>query len=182
MATIISGKDDPGEAVRFMYSKETELGRWLHTKNGIEKIGDYLFVHAGLSPRLLELQPSLSEMNETSRANWAKDLYNHPEDNELANFLIGKDGIFWFRGMAKRHRADNKISEDEVEALLDLYQVRAVVFGHSIVDRITKDFDGKTINIDVKHGLTKNSEETQGLLIEDGIEYRLDATGRKVKL
>lgn len=181
IASIISGKEDPKEAVRFMYSKETELGKWLHSKNGIEKIGDYLFVHAGLSPKLLEHRLSLSQINEISRRHWDKDLYNHPEDDEVANFLIGSEGIFWFRGLAKDYKDYNKISEDELEDILDFYQAETVVFGHTVVDQVKKDFDGKAIDIDVKHGKTKHSEKTQGLLIEDGIEYRLDGTGRRVR-
>ena len=181
IATIITGKEDPKEAVRFMYSKETELGRWLHSKNGIEKIGDYLFVHAGLSPKLPDFRLSIPQINEISRQHWDKDLYNHPQSNKAANFLIGEEGIFWFRGLAKDHKGHKKISEDELEDILDYYRAETVIFGHTVVDQVTKDFDGKAINIDVKHGKSKHSEKTQGLLIEDGIEYRLDGTGQRVR-
>ena len=62
------------------------------------------------------------------------------------------------------------------------YQADKIIFGHTVVEDITKEFKGKTINIDVKHGEEKNSEKTKGLLIENGIEYKIDGKGTKTKL
>jgi len=45
----------------------------LKTKNVIEKVGDYIFVHAGLSPEILEYELSLSEINEITSENWDYD-------------------------------------------------------------------------------------------------------------
>lgn len=50
------------------------------------------------------------------------------------------------------------------------------------MEDITKEFDGKTINTDVKHGQEKNSDKTKGLLIENGIEYKIDGKGTKTKI
>ncbi len=57
-----------------MYSDKTELGRWLRTKNVIEKIGDYIIVHAGLSLEILDFDLLLYEINEITKENWDKDL------------------------------------------------------------------------------------------------------------
>ena len=43
-------------------------------------------------------------------------------------------------------------------------------------------FNGKIIRIDLEHGKTKNSGKTKGLLIENGIEYKIDDLGNKEKL
>src|SRR5690606_14672285 len=48
LAQTISKEKDWDKATRFMYSHHTELGNWLRSKNVIEKIGRYIFVHAGL--------------------------------------------------------------------------------------------------------------------------------------
>ena len=182
VAKIIYGKENNKNAVSFMYSAKTELGKWLHSKNGIEKIGDYIFVHAGLSPKVLEFNLSLSQINEIARMNWDKDLYNKKGNDDLANFLIGREGIFWYRGLAMDYKYYDKIKENELDEILSFYKAKKIIFGHSIVDDIKKDFNGKIIAIDLKHGQEKNSEKTKGLLIENGIEYKLDGKGKKTKL
>lgn len=168
-------------AVKFMYSYRTELGKWLHSKNGIEKIGDYLFVHAGLSPKVLEHNLSIDQINNIVRNNCDKDLYNKPEDNKIANFLIGKEGIFWYRGLAADYKYYDKIREDQLDKILNFYQAKKIIFGHTVVDDITKEFDGRAINLDVKHGQEKNTGKTKGVLVERRTEYRINDNGIKTK-
>lgn len=182
IAQLIYNYENYKNAVKFMYSTETELGKWLHSKNGIEKIGDYIFVHAGLSPKILKFKPTITKINEIARNHWNKDLYNEPENDDLANFLIGPEGIFWYRGFAMDYKYYDKITEKELDQILLFYQAKKIIFGHSVVDDIKKDFNGKIIAIDVKHSQEKNSEKTKGLLIENGIEYKLDGKGNKTKL
>ncbi|MEM9983649.1 MAG: metallophosphoesterase [Bacteroidota bacterium] len=178
----ISGLDDWQEATRFMYSKSTELGQWLQSKNVIEKIGSYIFVHAGLSPEILEHELSLAEINRITRENWTKDLYDNPSEDEVANFLIGRKGPFWYRGTANDYKYYDKIIETELEQILAYYTSEKLVIGHTVFDDISTDFDGKVIRIDIKHGEEKNSGQTKGLLIENGIEYKLDDLGNKVPM
>jgi hypothetical protein len=62
------------------------------------------------------------------------------------------------------------------------YNSQKIVIGHSVVREVTYDYNKKVIKVDVKHGLDKNSENTQGLLIENEIEYRVNGLGMQVKL
>lgn len=155
---------------------------WLRSKNGIEKIGNYIFVHAGLSPNILKYNLSISDINNLSQKNYSKDLFNAPENNEKANFLIGREGIFWYRGLAIDYKYYDKISEIELDKILKFYQAKKIVFGHTLNDNIKKEYNGKLINIDVLHGQTKNSDKTKGLLIENGNEFIIDGKGKKSKL
>ncbi len=164
-----------------IYSETTEIGKWLHSKNGIEKIGDYIFVHAGIHPEILDYKMSIDQINKISRNNWDKKLYHHPKENKKANFLIGRKGIFWYRGLVTDYKYYNKIKENELDKVLDYYKASKIVIGHSVVNDISKDYNGKVIRIDVKHGNKKNSHNTKGLLIEKGIEYKTDAKGNKTK-
>ena len=50
----------------------TELGKWLNTKNIVEKIGDYVFVHAGISKEVSDLNLSVEELNEHARKYYFK--------------------------------------------------------------------------------------------------------------
>lgn len=182
VAQLISKNDSLNVATQFLYSDKTELGKWLRSKNVIEKIGNYIFVHAGLNPEILNYKVSIANINQIVRENWDKNLYDEVENNRVENFLTGKKGIYWYRGLAQDYKYYDKIKENELNEVLQFYQAKKIVFGHSVMDDITKDFNGKTINTDVKHGQEKNSEKTKGLLIENGIEYKLDGNGTKTKL
>ena len=178
----ISGLKDWDKATKFMYSNSTELGRWLRTKNVIEKIGEYIFVHAGLSPEILEYKLTLSEINKITSKYWDNDLYNNPEDDDVANFLIGRKSPIWYRGLAIDYKYYNKIIEIELERVLNYYNSKKIVIGHTVVDDISTDFNGRVIKIDLKHGKTKQNGKTRGLLIENGIEYKVDDLGNKEKI
>jgi len=182
LAQLISKNDSLKVAIKFMYSDKTELGKWLRSKNVMEKIGNYIFVHAGISPEILKYSVSVADINQIARKNWDKNLYDEEENNKVENFINGKKGIYWYRGLATNYKYYDKIKEDELNKVLDFYQADKIVFGHSVVDNITKEFNGKTINTDVKHGEGKNSDKTKGLLIEKGIEYKIDGNGQKTKL
>jgi len=56
-----------GVAYMSLFDKSSELGRWLRTKNTIEKIGDNLCMHAGVSPVINELGHSVAEINTLCR-------------------------------------------------------------------------------------------------------------------
>jgi hypothetical protein len=182
VAQLISKNDSINVATKFMYSDKTELGKWLRSKNVIEKIGNYLFVHAGISPEILKYSVSISDINRIARDNWDKNLYDEEENNKVENFITGKKGIYWYRGLAQDYKYYEKIKETELNKVLKYYQADKIIFGHTVVEDITKEFKGKTINIDVKHGEEKKSEKTKGLLIENGIEYKIDGKGTKTKL
>ncbi len=178
-----SEKASQADYTKFLYSAETELGKWLRSKNGIEKIGNYLFVHAGLSPKLLDYNLSLSEINKISRNNLDKNLYQKPQKDKKANFLLGHQGIFWYRGFFMKYKDYySQIKEEELDQLLAYYKAKKVVVGHTIIaDKIVSIFNNKIIDIDIHHGKEKNSGKTKGLLIENGIEYQLNDLGQKEK-
>lgn len=182
LAQTVSKENDWDKAVRFMYSDKTELGKWLRSKNVIEKIGNYIFVHAGLSPEILKYKVSVSDINRIARDNWDKDLYDAEENNKVENFISGKKGIYWYRGLAMNYKYYTKITEKELNQVLAFYDAEKIVFGHTVKDDITKEFNGKTINTDIKHGQEKNTGKTKGILIENGTEYKIDDKGNKQKL
>ena len=70
VAQDISGYKEWEKAVAYIYSNKTELGKWLQSKNVIEKIGDYIFVHGGLSIDILKHNLSLKDINDVSRNHW----------------------------------------------------------------------------------------------------------------
>ncbi|MFJ1411000.1 metallophosphoesterase [Capnocytophaga canimorsus] len=182
LAQIIYPSASTKESYKILYSEKSEIGRWLRTKNVVTKIGDYLFVHAGFSPEILSHHLSLENINEITRKNWDKDLYKYPQSDSIANFLLGRRGPFWYRGLVKSYKYYDKANAEDVQKILKTYQAEKIVVGHSIVDAVSADYHGKVIRIDVKHGNEKHSPQTQGLLVENGIEYKTDAMGKRTKL
>jgi hypothetical protein len=170
------------ESHQVLHSSKSELGKWLRTKNSIEKIGNYTFVHGGLSPKILSFKPDLDKINNTIRENIEKDLYNNPKKDKLANFLIGREGPLWFRGLVMKYKYYDKVTESEFKQIQNYFTAPKIVVGHTGVNDIETDFSGGLIKTDVTHGQEKFSGRTKGLLIENGIEYKIDDKGNRSKL
>lgn len=182
VAQLISKQNPPQMAVQYMYSDKTELGAWLRSKNVIEKIGRYIFVHAGLSPDILKYHLTIPHINQIAKNNWDKDLYDEQENGKAENLIAGKKGIYWYRGLAIDYKYYKRITESELNEILSFYDADKIIFGHTVMEDITTGFNGKTISLDVKHGLGKASEKTKGVLIENGVEYKINGKGTKIKL
>jgi len=179
VAQKISGEDDRETALRYLYSGRSVLGKWMATKNVIEKIGDYTFVHAGLSPELLDYRLSLDEINNRLRSGF------HHEDtmkDTVNDFLYSPKGPFWFRGLVLENLHHNKIQAVDLKRILSYYDTKKIVVGHTLVEEISTGYQGKVIMIDVHHGSEKFSGKTKGLLIEGKREYALDDLGNKKAL
>src|SRR5690606_26813286 len=46
-----------------LFAPDTELGKWMRSKNTIEQIGDILFVHGGIGPEVAEKGYTVPQMN-----------------------------------------------------------------------------------------------------------------------
>lgn len=182
VAQEISKKEEWEKAIQFMFSNQTELGNWMRKKNVIEKIGNYIFVHAGLNPEIMNYNIDINQINNITRENWDEDFYRNPGNDSVANFLIGRKGPFWYGGLVTDYKYYDKIKESELDDILEYYNAKKIVVGHTVVKDISADFNGKVIRIDLRHGTEKNSGITKGLLIENGYEYVINDTGNKERL
>jgi hypothetical protein len=179
VAQEIRGSKDKTEAIRYVYSDASIIGKWLATKNVIEKIGDYIFVHAGLSEELLEYKLPLNVINTKARSQFHATDFN---DDKTTRFLYGSQGPLWYRGLVLDTEQYPSIKQKHLDEILDYYKAKKVVIGHTTVNNISKTYEGKVIRVDVLHGTTKFSGRTKGLLIENGIEYIVDDLGVKIPL
>jgi len=117
-----------------LFSENTVLGKWLRTKNVVEKIGNTLFIHAGISPVLHSLGYSLEEINSGFRH--FLNVNKQEDYNNLDRFLIGKYGPVWYRGYLKASSGYPPIDQDELGKVLKTYSVDQAVVGHTEVDII----------------------------------------------
>jgi len=171
VAQEISGNEDKVKAIQLMYSKNSELGKWLATKNVIEKIGTNIFVHAGLSIDILKYGLSLEKTNDKVRSGYFK---KEVKEDDVLKFLYGSKGPFWYRGLVMNRPSYRKAKALELSEILGFYGSKKIIVGHTVVDDICTGYEGKVIMIDVPHGNSKFSGKTKGLLIENGLHYKVD--------
>lgn len=163
--------------VRDLYEKNTELGRWLRTKNVVEKIGNTLFTHGGISPRFSNNGLSLEKVNKIAQQFMGESyrLIELQSNNDITPMVFAKDGPLWYRGYFK-----NAISEEALQGVLDVYGAAHVVVGHTIVEEIEPLYNGKLIPIDVKHSAKmKNSGFNAILKIGADEAYKVNPKGKK---
>ncbi len=162
------------------YDAQTELGQWLRTKNIIEKIGDNLCMHAGLSREVIAQQLSLEKMNALCRP-----YYDKSQDKELLdkkNVRLYFDGRsksqtspFWYRGYFSK---GDIASEAQVDSSLELYGCKRILVGHTIVPHIEALYGDKVIALDVN----EHKQSPEAVLIENGKCYKVDVHGKKTLL
>ncbi len=177
------GKLDNNEAYLDFMSDNRELVKWLKSKNAVEKIGNTLFVHGGISQELVSARFGVNHINNIIRSR----LKNGPSRNEMdkmdEDFMFASHGPLWYRGLATPYRRMyKKATPGEVKRALRHFHVDHIAIGHTIAQEISLDYNGGVIRTDVKHGIKKYSEHSQGLLIENNQLYRVNAKGEKTKL
>lgn len=154
-----------------LYNEHTELGRWLRTKNVVEKIGDILFLHGGVSAAVNRMAIPVEGINEMVRPYYPDSTYKY--DDPRTDTLFSDLGPFWYRGY---YAGLPKLGSNQLDSTLQLYNVKHIATGHTVIaDTISILFGGKLINTDVHH-LKGHSE---ALLMEDGKYYRATIFGEK---
>jgi hypothetical protein len=164
-----------GEDYRNWYAADTELGQWLRSRNAIERIGDHVFCHAGLSSDLAQSRLELTDINRIARR-WYGTPENKISDPD-AKTVFGRNGVFWYRDMAK-----NKLSNTEVTMTLGRYGANRVVVGHTLQPDVRMFNRGRVICIDLMHEDNLLTGSMKCLLIEQGAPFVLDNRGNKTSL
>jgi len=162
---------------------ETLLGRWLRSKNTIERINNVLFVHGGIGEEYVAKGFTVENVNELVRENIGyRDNIICAYDEE-ACFLFGLDGPLWYNG----YFADDMTSA-KVENILNYMEAEKMVIGHSKVESVQSLFNNQIIAIDThadsKDDLNGVISESycEGLLIENGVYYKINNLGNKGEL
>lgn len=163
-------KKKGGRPSTALYDGSSELWRWLHTKNIVERIGDILFVHGGIAEDLLQQHIPVTKINDLARKFYDRT-YKPCSDPVFENILDSEHSPFWFRGYYQE-----QFPETYIDATLDQYGVKTIVTGHTVVPHVSTFFNGKVINVDTDHA-AGNSE---ALFIENNTFYRVNMSGEKM--
>lgn len=154
---------ETGLTIEQLFSADSELGRWLRSKNSIEKIGDQLFVHGGISPQVLDRGFGMDEINQLLRQSLGL-----PDPSGDSGFLMTSPGPLWYRGLVEEDDDEPKASTEHVQLVLDHFEAKQIVVGHTIVDTISTDFDGRVLRVDLKHPKSQEQGVAKALLVENG--------------
>lgn len=155
-----------------LYGDSSELGRWLRTKNVMEKINDVLFVHGGISSLVNMLELSTTKLNKLVRPHYADSIMDFK--NEQLDILYSDYGPFWYRGYYTSNISGHV---NTIDSTMKLYKVKKIATGHTIVaDSISILLNGKVINTDVHHA----GGHSEALLMEGGKYYRVKPDGEKI--
>ena len=150
-----------------LFDQNTELGRWIRSKNFIEKIGDNLFVHAGLSKEFLEKNLTLDVVNNTMRHYLGVGKNNMEDKSSLAFFLLDTKGPIWFRGLVKSDEKYSPIEKETLNEILAKYGVKRIVVGHTIFEEISTHQNGKVIDVNVKNNHNRSVGKVRAIIIEN---------------
>ncbi len=156
------------------YAADTELGKWLRSKNSIEKIGDFLIMHAGISRDFPSDSLTLTDINNNIRSSIDKH-FNKGEASK--DIFIGSSGPLWYRGIVNESETQN-----DIENTLSAYNSSKMILGHTIVDFMKYLYDRKVIAIDLEHQENSDKGIMYALWFENGNFFMIDNNGLKKEL
>jgi hypothetical protein len=157
----------------YLYGSDSELGRWLRSKNAIEKIGNLLFVHGGIGQEAYNRKLEINTIN-----NQVREYIQNPAKEK--EFVLSGNGPLWYRGYIRNSGKDSIYNY--IEKILSFYNVEKIIVGHSTVSQIKSYYNGKVIDIDVHFPCDSRDKKTIGqcLLIEkSGKFYRILSDGTR---
>jgi len=158
-----------------LYEPDTEMGRWLRSKNILENAGNSaILVHAGLSPEVRDLNLTYDEINDYGRLGMDD---NCPSGNTPCEIVNGgsDEGVYWYRGIARE-----ELSQTEVDDIISSFNGEKMIFGHTVFPEVSSIYDQSVIVADVNHSNNFNNGFMEALYFESGCYYRLVANSNGV--
>lgn len=154
------------------YTPHTELGRWVATKNSVERIGDWLFAHGGVSAAVARLGLSPEAINDTCRRHYF-DALDARNQSKRIGLLFGPDGPHWYRGYVQE-----EASGADVSKVLKWAKCTRMVVAHTIVRSVRSGYDNRVFLVDTPHA----QGISEALLITSQGVYRTTSTGKRTPL
>lgn len=174
--------DSLGIEYASLYGPETELGRWLGTRNTIQIIGDNLYVHAGLGKAFYDRNLTIPEVNEKMSEVLFLKNKKRKQVSPLHAFLYGNEGPIWYRGLVRTDEKYKPCASDTLQMILQKYDVDHIIVGHTIFKDISTFYDGKVIGVNVNNKENRKKRRGRGILIEQGTYYIVGDKGKMRRL
>jgi len=159
-----------------LFGSHSYLGRWIRSRPTCLRLGQTLFVHAGISPRLNKDLPDLQTINSLV----AEQLLtaSQADINRDANLqlIAQSEGPFWYRGYFEDLAAKDQFL---IEKICHVQEVERIVVGHTPHREMEICFRGRVIDIDAA---LKAGMPGEVLLMQDGQLFRCSAFEGRQKI
>lgn len=154
-----------------LFGPDTELGKWLGTRNTMQTIGTDLYVHAGLGREFYDHNLCIPTVNEEM----SKALFMSKKERKslspLTAFLYGNSGPIWYRGLVRTDAKYHPMAQDSLQMVLDRYKAKHIIVGHTIFKDISTFYDGNVIGVNVDNKENRKKKRGRALLIDKGTYY-----------
>jgi calcineurin-like phosphoesterase family protein len=155
------------------------LGQWLRSKPAVLRLNDYLCLHGGISPELVDRKLSLADINSAVRAVLMGREPAAGDERERVDFLFGESGPLWYRGYFAQESAGAMATPADIERIRGHFGVGTILVGHTRVPTITPLYDGRVIAVQVYPHLDSFGNAIfEALSIRDGKLLRALPDGR----
>jgi hypothetical protein len=157
-----------------LFSPESVLGKWLRFCPVIISINDIIFVHGGISIEMVRRNLRIPQINRFfSNMILGTDLPTETDIEEMT-FLNDDFGPIWYRG----YFTNTDFCELKIDSILNFYDKKHVVVGHTSQDQINSLFNNKVFGIDA--GIM-NDKAGQMLIYKNGLFYCGLPSGKREK-
>lgn len=150
-----------------LFAPNTELGKWLGTRNTMQTVGNDLYVHAGLGKLFYEHQLSIPTVNEEMSKALFMNKKERKELSPLTAFLYGNDGPIWYRGLVRTDPKYHPLSQDTLQLIMKRYHAEHIIVGHTIFKDISTFYGGKVIGVNVDNKENRKKKRGRAMLIEN---------------
>jgi hypothetical protein len=155
------------------YKGNTEIGRWLRSKNAVERIGDRVFCHGGISPQVAYSGLTITDLNEKTR----HQINGHGTlaSERSASVAVSETyGPYWYRGLVR-----NEVAEHEMKTIMGWCQASQIVVGHTLVNDISLMYGGRVIAMDLMHETNAIEGFALALWIDQKGTFVINHEGKK---
>ena len=153
-----------------LFGPDTELGKWLGTRNTMQTIGPNLYVHAGLGKEFYDSDLNIPTVNEEMSRALFMSKKERKALSPLTAFLYGNSGPIWYRGLVRTDAKYHPLAQDSLQLMLKRYDVEHIIVGHTIFKDISTFYDGRVIGVNVDNEENRKKKRGRALLI-DGNTY-----------
>ena len=164
-----------GKSYAEQFGKNTFFGRWIRQQPITIKINDIWFVHAGISPEIVKENLDPAQINVLFRDSIFTQKRADYRANPTLKLLATSDGPLWYRGYFK----DEALQQADIAQILQFWNAKHMIIGHTSHKHITPLFDGKVIVIDSS---IKNGKTGEVLIYSKGQLFRGLHHGQRVAL
>jgi hypothetical protein len=171
------------EAYSQLFDTGSVLGQWLRSKPTVLRLHEYLCLHGGISPALVDRKLSLQDINGAVRAVLQGREPAAGVARERADFLFGESGPLWYRGYFPAESGQPPPAPADIDRIREHFGVETILVGHTKVPTITSLYDGRVIAVQVYPRQDSFGNPVfEALLIRDGERRRAWPDGRTEKL